>query len=57
MNIDGVFVEKVLEAIPHWIQIIRNKGEKITPKEAYLLKKIQYEVENALAEYKTGSEE
>ena len=49
-NNNIAFVEKVLEDIPEWLQIIRSKEKKITPHEIYLIRKIRSEVEIILAE-------
>ncbi len=50
MDNNLVFVEKVLEDILDWLQIIRSKEGKITPHEIYLIRKIKSEAEIILAE-------
>lgn len=50
MDNNIAFVEKVLEDIPEWLQIIRSKEKKITPHEIYLIRKIRSEAEIILAD-------
>ena len=49
MDVNSIFVEKVLSSIIDWIQTIRNR--KITEREYCLLMKINTEVENILLDY------
>ncbi len=47
---NAIFIEKVLEGIPEWLQVIRSKEKRITPHELYLIRKIKSEAEIILAE-------
>ena len=49
LNIDEEIVDKLLEDIPNWLQLLRNKG--ITPFEKTLVSKIRQEAETLLKDY------